>query len=241
MPTSRMFRASGPWPPYCRSISFLANCTSLTKKLCTKMPNCQKPARQLGAKSALFAKADRKNPLAKETTMSCTIHPGAASAVTLFNRAYCARCQAGIQAAVAALDAHVTPPGCFVWYTGSRNGWAPIAGTGCAHYVAHQRGINIGSPGSRCLAGFSYRVSDVIIGRQAVNGGLAAVQVNDIWVSPTRDHTGLVSRIDPPAPSAPGAPQHPPVVWITHASSAQHRLATNRFDTYFHGSGSFLR
>jgi hypothetical protein len=65
-----------------------------------------------------------------------------------------------MQAAVASLDGHVTPRDCFIWYSGNRNGWARIIGTGCAHYVAHQ--LNIGVGGPRCLAGFSHRVADVV-------------------------------------------------------------------------------
>src|SRR5664279_4176981 len=125
--------------------------------------------------------------------MPCIIHPGTATAVVLFNRPYCARCQRDIQASVTLLDNHVTPRDCFVWYAGSREGWTPIVGTGCAHYVAHQRGIRAGAPGALCLAGYVYRVPMVIIGRQRVTGG-GALQVDDIWVSPNRDHTGLVSR-----------------------------------------------
>jgi hypothetical protein len=102
-------------------------------------------------------------------------------------------------------------------------------------------GIGTGGPGACCLAGCSYRVADVIVGRQEVTGGLVVVQVNDIWVSPSRDHTGLVSQIDPAPAQTPGGQPALPVVWITHASSAQHRLATNRFDVYFHGAGSFFR
>ena len=173
--------------------------------------------------------------------MPCVIHRGTASTVVLFNRPYCARCQRDIQAAVDQLDNHVTPRGCFVWYEGSQNGWSPITGTGCAHYVAHQLGIRAGQPGALCLAGYVYRVPMVIVGRQRVTGGLGALQVDDIWVSPTRDHTGLISRIDPPPAQAAGAPPTSPVIWITHASSAQHRLATNRYDTYFHSSGDFFR
>jgi hypothetical protein len=173
--------------------------------------------------------------------MPCVIHPGTSAAVTLYGRSYCARCQRDIQTAVGQLDNHVTPRDCFVWYTGGRTGWAPIAGTGCAHYVAHQLGIRAGAPGTLCLAGYVYRVPLVIVARTRVTGGLSTVQVGDIWVSPTRDHTGLVSRIDPPPAHAPGAPSASPVVWITHASSAQHALATNRFDTYFHGRGDFYR
>jgi hypothetical protein len=173
--------------------------------------------------------------------MPCAIHPAATRAAFICDRPYCARCVAEIHGAVASLDGHVTPRDCFVWYTGSQTGWEPITGTGCAHYVAHQLNITVGSASARCLAGFSHRVPDVIVGRQEVTGGLAAVELNDIWVSPTRNHTGLVSKIDPPAPTSPGNAPAPPTIWITHASSGQHRLATDRFDVYFHSGGDFFR
>jgi hypothetical protein len=95
----------------------------------------------------------------------------------------------------------------------------------------------MGAPNECCLAGFTFRVPVMSLGRQLITGGLGAVQVNDIWASPARDHTGLVSSIVPSTINPPGAP----VIWITHASSAQHALATNRFDTYFHGRGDFFR
>jgi len=76
--------------------------------------------------------------------MPCVIHPSVTQVAFVFNRPYCARCRANIQAAVALLDAHVTPRDCFVWYAGGQDGWTPIAGTGCAHYVAHQLGIQLG-------------------------------------------------------------------------------------------------
>jgi hypothetical protein len=141
--------------------------------------------------------------------MPCVIHTDTASTVVLFNWPYCA------------------------------SGWLPITGTGCAHYVAYQLGIQAGPPGALCLAGYVYRVPMVIVGRQRVAGGLGALQVDDIWVSPTRDHTGLISRIDPPPAQAASGASTSPVIWITHASSAQHRLATNRYDNYFHNAGDF--
>ena len=173
--------------------------------------------------------------------MTCMIHPSQATATTIAGRQYCARCQADQQSAAAQLDPHVTPKPCFVWYTGSQGGWQPIAGTGCAHYVSHQLGIRRGSAGECCLEGYCFRVPVVILGRVQVTGGLTSVQVNDIWVSAARDHTGLVTSIVPPAATRPAGGAANPVIWITHASSAQHALATNRFDTYFHGGGDFFR
>ena len=176
--------------------------------------------------------------------MSCVIHPAAVQAVVIGGRSYCARCQTGMTAAVARLDAHVTPPDCFIWYANARDGWTPIAGTGCAHYVSHQLNIHSGSAGDQCLAGYTYRVNPMLTGRVRVTGGLSAVQVGNIWVNVARTHTGLVSRIDPPVPNPrarPGSPPPNPIIWITNASSGQHKLATDRFDLHFSSQGDFYR
>jgi hypothetical protein len=176
--------------------------------------------------------------------MSCVIHPSLPQAASIGGRPYCARCQAGIRAAVARLDRHVSPPDCFVWYKNTHEGWTPIEGTGCAHYVSHQLGIRTGRAADQCLAGFTYRVRIMLQGRTSVTGGLAFVRVGNVWANTARSHTGLVSRIDPPLARAtppPGAATSAPIIWITHASSHQHRLATDRFDTYFGGEGDFFR
>lgn len=171
--------------------------------------------------------------------MACSIHSGVATAVILDGRAYCARCQRDMTAAAARLDAHVTPRVCFVWYENTRAGWQPIPGTGCAHYVAHQKNIRNGSQGQKCVAGYTFRVAPCLSGLTQVTGGLGAVQVGDIWVSVARDHTGIVTGVVPPAAGA--AVNTPPAISITHASSAQHALATNLFATYFHSAGDFFR
>ena len=176
--------------------------------------------------------------------MSCAIHPNATQATIVGGRPYCARCQSEIRAAVAQLDPHVTPPNCFVWYKNATDGWQPIDGTGCAHYVSHQMDIHNGTAIDQCLAGFTYRVRPMLTGLTRVTGGLASVKVDDVWVNVARSHTGIVSRIDPPPPNPPprpGAPPPKPIIWITNASSGQHRLATDRFDTHFAGQGDFFR
>jgi hypothetical protein len=178
--------------------------------------------------------------------MACIHHPALAVTVIIDGWGYCARCVQGMQIAAAKVDAHVTPSDCFVWYKNAAEGWQPIAGTGCAHYVAHQLNIRCGGPSERCLKGFTYRVPILTTGKTKITAGATAVQVGDIWVQTDSRHTGLVSRIDPApqsqAASAPAsAPAAPPIIWITHASSAQHKLATNRFDVYFHGRGDFFR
>src|SRR4051794_7777777 len=105
--------------------------------------------------------------------MACKHHPGSATVTVINGWGDCARCQAGMQAAAAQVDAHVSPRACFIWYKNATEGWAPIQGTGCAHYVAHQLNIRIGSPGTTCLQGFLYRVPLIITGRTALTGGIA--------------------------------------------------------------------
>ena len=161
----------------------------------------------------------------------CLHHPGRDAVLTINGHGYCANCQTGIVAARTRVDRHVVPRDCFVWYA-SANNWQPIAGTGCAHWVAHERAIHRGTPGEQCMLGFPYRVRTLVHGMRTV--GTREVALNDIYVTPTMDHTGLVIRVTP----RPGAD---PQITIRHDSSNQGRVADNEFATYFNGRGSFYR
>ncbi len=163
----------------------------------------------------------------------CIYHPSRDSVVTIHNQPYCAACQDGIVAARRCVDRHVNPKECFVWYAGSNN-WQPIAGTGCAHWVAHQRNIHRGNSGEQCLTGFTFRVRVLIRNLRTVP--LANVQVNDIYVTPNVDHSGLVIQVDPPVRNGDA-----PRITIKHCSSVQGGVAESEFATYFHGRGTFYR
>ena len=162
----------------------------------------------------------------------CILHPGRVSVASEFGNDYCAQCRDGIVAARADVDRHVEPKDCFVWYASNDN-WQPITGTGCAHWVSHQLGIRRSGP--KCAAGYPYRVRDVISGRTEITD-LANVRVDDIYVTPAKDHMGLVCRLV----SAP-RPGVPPTIVIRHDSSRQGRVAENEFANYFHGHGNFYR
>jgi hypothetical protein len=164
---------------------------------------------------------------------NCPIHPARTGIFVVGTRSYCAQCQTDIAAARARVDRHVQPRDCFVWYEGGARGWQPIPGTGCAHWVLHQLNRTTGG-GPTCLLGYPIRVNAVTVGRRRVE--LADVQVNDIYVSPTADHTGLVIRVVP-ATTRGAAPS----ITIRHDSSGQGRVAENEFATYFHGHGTFYR
>jgi hypothetical protein len=165
---------------------------------------------------------------------NCTHHPARQSATVINGKSYCAQCRVDIAVARSSVDTHVEPKSCFVWYEGGAQGWQPIPGTGCAHWVLHQLNHKTGAQGAMCLDGYSIRVSDVIFGRLLVD--LADVKINDIYVTPKADHTGLVSRVFPATTSS-----NQVHIMIRHDSSGQGKVAENEFATYFHGQGRFYR
>lgn len=90
--------------------------------------------------------------------------------------------------AVQNVPTHVSPKYCFVWRDGSGSTpWRPIPGTGCAHWVAHQKGI---SHGVGCYDGYSIRVSDVTAGKSGY--GLSSARVGDIWTNTGGTHCGII-------------------------------------------------
>ena len=165
---------------------------------------------------------------------NCSVHPSLKSVGKINGVECCATCKKDIDAAVRKVDKHVEPKDCFLWYEGGKAGWEPIDGTGCAHWVAHQRGIKRGSAGEQCMLGYPFRVKTMIGGMSEVK--LADVKVNDVYCTPSKDHTGLVIKVvvDPKAPDKPK-------ITIRHDSSAQGKVAENEFATYFKGKGTFHR
>lgn len=165
---------------------------------------------------------------------NCVIHPARAAAETVNGVAVCDRCAAQIAAAVRRVDRHVVPRACFVWHENSRSGWQPITGTGCAHWIAHQLGLR-GSGAGTCMAGYRLRVRAVIGSRSRVRS-LAEVRQGDFYVSASRDHIGLVTRVQ-----ADRAHPATPRIFIRHDSSRRGRLANDEFAGYFESRGYFVR
>ena len=130
------------------------------------------------------------------------------------------------QEAEANVPAHVSPRSCFVWNDGPAGyPWHPIPGTGCAHWVAHQMGIN-GNPG--CYDGFAIRVAQVISGRTQYD--LANAQVGDIWTNTAHDHCGIVRQINSNQAGNVMSAR------VEHCSSGQGGVVTSNFVT-----GDFYR
>ena len=94
----------------------------------------------------------------------------------------------------ALVDGHVQPRSCFIVFRNNREGWAPIPGTGCAHWVAHQRGGPSGGANA-CQDGFKYRVTEVLASLSFVGHGLAEAAVGRVWSWPGHSHMGIVREV----------------------------------------------
>ena len=137
------------------------------------------------------------------------------------------------KAAIAKVPSHVSPKACFVWFMDKHRGWEPIPGTGCAHYVAHEIGLNTATYGRNgCLNGYHIRVPDLVRSLREIKP--AEVKKGDVWANASKDHTGIVSEV---------ARKDKKVVSVTikHSSSRQHRIAEDDWKTHFQGGGTFYR
>lgn len=164
----------------------------------------------------------------------CSIHPSRVAANSVFGKSYCQICIDGQQAAIEDVkqhNKHVEPKECFITWKGSK--WEAFSGTGCAHWVAHQRNISRGAPSNMCLKGCSIRVPDVISGKQQTTD-LKNVRVNDIWANNGATHCGLVSKVDTDKTGKIN-------ISITHDTNRQGGVRTNDFGTFFHAEGKFYR
>jgi hypothetical protein len=140
--------------------------------------------------------------------------------------------------AVKKVDKHVSPKECFVWYIDNKRGYEPIPGTGCAHWVAHEKGWNSGKESSNgCKKNYLIRVKD-IVGKSGSQVAVEDVKIGNVWVSDDQNHCGIVSHVTPPMDPAK-APK--PTIEIESCSSRQGKVAKNDWATYYKGGGKFFR
>ena len=161
----------------------------------------------------------------------CKVHPSAAKKETIDGVDYCAACVTQIKAARKKVNGHVEPKDCFVWYADSKTGFAPMPGTGCAHWVAHEKGWT--ATKSTCHAGYPVRVKDLVKGLKKIE--LEKVKKGDVWADDKLSHCGLVRDIkEAKAGEAPA-------VTIEHCSSKQGGVKKNDWAKYFKSGGDFYR
>jgi hypothetical protein len=134
----------------------------------------------------------------------------------------------------------IDPPDCFIYFKNTAEGWAPLSGTGCAHFVAHQLRIMKGRKSHLevCDLGYTVKVPLLVHGLGVVHP--RDVKVDDIWANHARNHCGIVTSVVP-AKINGGMP----TIKITQCSSnrAHGRLGRNTQDwaTFFSGHGVFYR
>jgi hypothetical protein len=162
---------------------------------------------------------------------NCVHHPASKAVYAVYGKSYCDKCKKDMEAARKAVNKHVVPKECFITHESTKKGWVAIEGTGCAHWVAHQKNLH---KGSACLAGFTIKVTDAVGGKSVVP--VDKVQVGDFYAEPGLHHMGLVVAV-----TKPKKPGDPPDIMIQHDSSAQGGLAKNTFATRFHSKGTFYR
>jgi hypothetical protein len=210
----------------------------LKRRLCSASPvqlNSKDLSKEMGSPSGLAAirreskkllnRIEHRSPAVKAV---CSYHPGRTATSSSFGKAFCGQCTAGIATAVAQVDVHVVPKGCFVAYKGGDT-WEPLSGTGCAHWVAHQKGWSGGGT-IRCLDEKKVRVPELVESLMTI--ARADVTVGDIWVQADKGHCGLVISVKAGSPNT---------ITIRHDSSQQHGVVENDFDSFFGGRGSFKR
>ena len=153
-------------------------------------------------------------------TQHCKLHPGRPAVLEYCSVQYCQKCSDNISAARLRVNGHVKPRDCFVTHAGGDN-WKPLDGTGCAHWVAHNKNIKTGSV--TCLCGFVVRVKELALWLQR-NGSkvdFKGAKIGDIWISENEGHTGIVTSTSETE------------TWIMHDSSSQGGVFKNKYPDHW--------
>jgi hypothetical protein len=138
--------------------------------------------------------------------------------------------------AVKKVDKHVSPKECFVWFMDSKRGYEPIPGTGCAHWIAHEKGWDGGKESSNgCKKNFLIRVKD-IVSKSGSEVAAKDVKVGNVWVNEKQTHCGIVCKVE-----APKEAGKDPTIEIQHCSSGQGKVAKNDWATFFGAKGKFYK
>ena len=164
---------------------------------------------------------------------NCAQHSSRIAVTTIHGRPCCTQCNAGIVSARSRVDRHVEPKECFVRFMGGDN-WQPISGTGAAHWIAHQKKITRSPSSDTCLAGCVF--DPVLLIRGLPTLPFDQVRVGSLYVSPSEDHVGIVSRVEP-APAVGGKVR----IFIKHDSNRQGGVVESEFGSDFQGQGTFRR
>ena len=206
---------------------FLCSASALPLEAKDLEKELRSPSTAAAIRRAANKLRSRLGPLAFPRAV-CIHHPGRPSTGAKFGKPFCKQCNDGIDAAVVKVDVHVEPKECFVTFKGG-DVWDKMPGTGCAHWIAHQKNWSGGGT-IRCLDEKKVKVSELVAGLATI--ARASVAKGDIWVQADLGHCGLVINVSAGSPNT---------ITIRHDSSDQGGVVENDFDGHFGGRGSFKR
>ncbi|MEX2208194.1 MAG: hypothetical protein WEF50_18370 [Myxococcota bacterium] len=119
----------------------------------------------------------------------CRLHRDRRAAGAIGSCAYCAACLQEIAAALRGVLPGVVPRECAATALGSA-GWRGLAGSGAAHWLAHERKLRPLPPLARCAAGFAVRRADLLVGRRELVRELP--RPGDLWLDLDEEGCGVV-------------------------------------------------
>ena len=176
----------------------------------------------------------------------CREHTGTKAVTSMFG-GLCEKCEEQVKKAQANVRRHVSPKECFITYEDSKVGWRAINGTGCAHWVAHERNIKRGAAGAKCEDGFTMRVPELIAGVRKIDRKTEEVKTDDIWAYLKRDgapydHCGLVVKVEEVREVTKDGENVKHKISIRHCASTNEKgVVTDDFEKHFKGKGDFYR
>jgi hypothetical protein len=145
--------------------------------------------------------------------------------------------------AIKNVDKHVSPKDCFIWKINNEKGYEALTvldkkNTGCAHWVAHEKGWKKGKAGRNgCDQDYYIRVKD-IVNEAGSEVAPADVVVGNVWVNDTNTHCGIVRKVQP---SKDPAKDPNPTIEIEHCSSGQGKVAKDEWAKKFNSAGTFYK
>lgn len=119
----------------------------------------------------------------------CLLHRDRRAERALGSCAYCVDCLQQIAVALRGVLPGVLPRECAAIALGPA-GWRALAGSGAAHWLAHELKLRPLPPLARCAAGFAVRRSDLLTGRRELVRELP--RPGDLWLDLDDEGCGLV-------------------------------------------------
>lgn len=121
----------------------------------------------------------------------CLLHRDRRAEGAIGACAYCASCLQAIATALSGVRPGTMPRECAATALGESAAWRALAGSGAAHWLAHELKLRPLPPLPRCAAGFAVRRSDLLVGRRELVRELP--RPGDLWFDLDEEGCGVVA------------------------------------------------